>query len=550
MRSFRSVRLAAVLTVLGTVLVGCGGGSGDSDATAGTSGSTASGGKAGKRTFVYAVPDVPASVDAFPFTGDATRWMLVARKSTLIDYDVDKVAGRGCEQVPTNDDVVGTLVDSWKLSRDKKTITLSLKDTGSQYGNKLSAEDVKWSVERSFALAPFMADAMGVNGRFDVKRMISIVDEKTVDVHLKEPFPYAVPLLGNNTMPIFDSREAKKHATKKDPWASKWLATHIADFGPWKLDSFTASSEIVMSQNPHYTGPRGNIDTLVLRKVPEASVRTQLLQSGDADYAARLSYDEYTTLQSSSGVKVTPCASLNRDLLVLNEKDPRFKDVRVRQAVSMAIDRDALVKSVYGGFAAPAKYGFTQFLQMPKSDVEITADVEKAKQLLTEAGYPNGFSLDMIYSAVRPGPVVSQLAPVLQSMLGKVGIKVTLKNVAGSADFFEAYNGGNYQSAIYSEGNILSDPTWIGTYFLASTGTNNTFGFKNEEYDATLAKAREATSTTERDALYAKLSTLAVTQAPVVYLTDDKSIWAFRDGVSGLGVRPQGELVPSDLTVK
>ena len=550
MRSFRSVRLAAVLTVMGAALaVGCGS-SADSGATAQTGGSSGGGGDGGSRTFVYAVPDVPDSLDAFPFGGDATRWMLVARKSMLIDYDVDRLEGRGCEQLPTNDDVVGQLVDSWRFSGDRRTITLTLKDTGSQYGNKLSADDVKWSVERSFALAPFMPEAMGVNGRFDVRRMVTVVDDKTVDVHLTEPFAFALPLLGNNTMPIFDSREARKHATEDDPWASKWLSTHIADFGPWQLDNFTSGSEIVMRRNPNYTGERGNVDTLVLREVPDASVRTQLLQSGDADYAARLSYDQYTALQTSDGVSVTPCVSLNRDLIVLNQRDPLFRDVRVRQAVSLAIDRDALVESVYGDFAEPARYGFSQYLQMPKSDVEIATDLEQAKQLLREAGHPDGFELNMIYSAVRPGPVVDQLAPVLQSMLGRVGIEVKLRNIAGSADFFEAYNGGNYQSAIYSEGNILSDPTWIGTYFLASDGTNNTFGFKSAEYDRTLAQAAKATSASERDALYARLSTLAVTEVPLVYLTDVKSVWAFSDGVSGLGVRPQGELVPSDLTVK
>ncbi|HWK26416.1 MAG TPA: ABC transporter substrate-binding protein, partial [Solirubrobacter sp.] len=488
MRARHCVRLVLVATGL-LAVAGCG--AADEPSRGGTS----------SKTFVYAVPDVPDSLDAFPFSGDATRWQLVARKSTLIDYDVAKLPDRGCKQVPTNADVTGQLAESWTVSDDGLTITLKLRDTGSQYGHRLSAEDVKWSVERSLALAPFMPPTLSEIGRFDVKHMVTVVDPRTVAFHLTEPFAFAVPLLGNNTMPIFDSTEARKHATGDDPWASKWLSTHIADFGAWKLESFTPGSEIVLTPNPNSTLPHGNVGRLVLRAVPDAAVRMQLLQSGDAQYAARLSYDQYQQLGDSPNAQVTSCVSTNRDFLVLNLADKRLKDLRVRQAISLAIDRDALIEPVYRGFAEPARFGFTQFLQVPQppADQAIAYDPAKARTLLAQAGYPHGFDLEILYSAVRPGPAVDQLAPVLQAMLGQVGIKVKLRNIAGSADFFAAYNEGNYDAVIYSEGNILSDPTWIGTYFVASYGTNNTFGFKSREWDSTLEQARRAKTQQERD---------------------------------------------------
>ncbi|WP_320669054.1 ABC transporter substrate-binding protein [Patulibacter defluvii] len=494
---------------------------------------------------------MPTILDSFPYGGDATRWLNITLKSQLIDYDT-KLPGDGCDKVASSADVVGSLADSYTVSGDRKVITLKLRDTKSAYGNPLTAKDVKWSFARILALGSFMSNTLGKNGHYDLENFVDVVDDKTIRINVTKPFSFEVALLTNNLLMVWDSTEAKKHATKKDPWSTKWMATHTADFGPWKLQSFTPGSEVVFVPNPGYTGERGNVKRLVMRAVPDASVRTQLLQAGDAQIATRLSYDEYAQLADSGSVTQKKCVVPNRDFLILNHKDPALGKTEVRRAISMAIDRAALVQSAYHGFGSPATLGLSQHLAFPKppADKQLTYDPDAAKKLLAEAGYPNGLELTLLYSDVRPGSVVHQSAPVLQAMLQKVGIKLKLKNVAGSADFYTNYSQGKYQAVLYSEGSPLSDPTYAASTFLATGGNDNSFGYSSKLFDSTLEQAKGLTPGAEQGPQLQKMAEVIVDEMPLVPLVDQVSAAPLAQGVTGYRARPQGEYVPSDLSVK
>ena len=156
---------------------------------------------------------------------------------------------------------------------------------------------------------------------------------------------------------VFDSVEAKKHATAKDPWASSWIATHSAGFGPWKVDSFDQGNQITMTENPGYTGKRGNISKVIIKQVAGGADQSQLLQSGSVNYAAALTYPQFKALSTNPKVAVNPCASLSRDVLILNFHDPILAKPDVRKAISLAIDRDELIKGAYSGFGHPAVTG-------------------------------------------------------------------------------------------------------------------------------------------------------------------------------------------------
>lgn len=545
--------LAALCAALIVVLTACGSSDPAGTGTAASSGGSGSGAGAGggDGTLVYAVPAVPTILDSFPYGGDATRWLNITLNSQLIDYDTSRLPGDGCEQVASSADVIGNLAESYEIAKDRRSITLRLRDTRSPFGNPLSAQDVKWSFARILALGSFMSNTLGNNGHYDVDDFVTVIDPKTVRINVEEPFSFDVSLLTNNLLMVWDSTEAKRHATKKDPWATKWMATHTADYGPWKLDSFTPDSEIVFVPNPGYTLEHGNVKRLVMRAVPDSSVRLQLLQAGDADIAPRLSYDEYATLETSDTVELKRCVSPNRDFLILNHRDEKLGKPEVRKAISLAIDRAALVESAYHGFGSPARYGLSQFIDFPKppADRELTYDPEQARRLLAEAGYPNGFELTLLYSDLRPGSVVHQSAPVIQAMLEQVGIRVELKNLAGSADFYTNYAEGRYQGVLYSEGSPLSDPTYAASTFLAADGNDNSFGYASDTFDATLEKAKSLPPGAEQGEELRKMSELIVDEMPLVPLVDQGSAVPLADGVTGYKARPQGEYVPSDLSV-
>ncbi|HWK26410.1 MAG TPA: ABC transporter substrate-binding protein [Solirubrobacter sp.] len=540
------VALVLVACVAGVALLAF---SGSDESSGGTKNAAAGTAKSGG-TLVYAVPAVPEILDSFPYGGDGTRWLNITLNSQLIDYDTSKLQDAGCGKVASSADVRGNLAESYTVSPDRSSITLKLHDTRSAYGNPLTAEDVKWSFARILALGSFMANTLGANGHYDLDDFVNVVDPHTVRINIKQPFSFEVALLTNNLLTVWDSTEARKHATAKDPWATKWMATHTADFGPWQLESFTPGSEIILKRNPNYTLTRGNVDRVVMRAVPDSSVRTQLLTAGDADITARLSYDEYKQLTTVDGVKVQKCVSPNRDYLILNHKEPALSKPDVRRAISLAIDRQALVDSAYQGYGAPARYGLSQFIDFPKpaESGQLQYDPEKAKQLLAAAGYPDGFQLNLLYSAVRPGSVVMQSAPVIQSMLAKVGIKVKLRNVAGGTDFYKSYSEGNYEAVLYSEGSPLSDPTYSASTFLKTGGNDNTFGYSSKQFDKTLADAKALTVGPEQQKLLAQLSQISVDDVSIVFLVDQASVVPMRSSLSGYQARPQGEVVPSDLS--
>jgi peptide/nickel transport system substrate-binding protein len=129
-------------------------------------------------------------------------------------------------------------------------------------------------------------------------------------------------------------------------------------YGPWQVSSYYPGNELVLTQNPGWTRPRGNISTVIVKQIADPAQQSELLAAGSAQYSGQLTWSEYKSLQKSSSVRVYPCASFSRDTLVLQEADPRFAKAQVRQAIAMAIDRPALVVGAYAGFGESALTGW------------------------------------------------------------------------------------------------------------------------------------------------------------------------------------------------
>jgi len=504
------------------------------------------------QTFVYAVSGVPSTLDTWPYGGDPTRTLDFALDSTLMDYDSSHLKGNGCLQLARSNNLKGNLVSSWKVSKDRKTITLVLKKTKSAWGNPLTAADVKWSLERSLATMPVVPFTLSTIAHFDTDHLATVVNPRTVQIHVRDPTSYDLASLTNSLLIIWDSTEAKKHATADDPWAKAWLTNNLADFGPWKLQSYAPGSQLTLVPNPYYkANKRGNITQVVLKAVPDASVRAQLLQSGDVDAAYRLNYDQYATVRNSSGVKVLNCVSGNRDELILQQNDPALADARVRQAISLAIDRKALANSAYVGFGRPSRFGFSQYytFPQPKKDQQLRYDPAQARKLLAQAGKEN-LTINLLYSTARPGPVVSQSSILIQSMLQAVGIKVNLRQVAAPADFFTAYNSGNYEAILYSQNTVVADPTFNLTATFVSSSPNNTFHYKSSSFDSTLERAKSLPEGAKRQQVLKTLSTMMVDDLPEIGLVDTNLAYAFRNNITGFNARPGGEFVPRELSKK
>ncbi len=498
-------------------------------------------------TFVYAVPSVTTTLDYQPYEGDANRFVDIPLESKLILYDPTKLAGQGCEQLASLTDLKGDLATEWSYSGDRKTITFKLRDAKSEYGNTLTAEDVKWSIERTMALSPIAKFNYFSIADYKKEGAVTVVDDRTVQINVNSPT--ALDVVENLVFfaIIYDSTEAKKHATEADPWAVDWLKTHTANFGPWKIADFQPGQQVTYEPNPNYYGERGNITKFILRAVPDASTRRQLLEAGSVDWAARLSLNDYKSLQNAAGVTVRMCQSPNRDNLVLNLKNDILKNDQVRAAISMAIDRQAIVDGAYLGFGKPAVTGLSSYYSYPTPDATYTYDVEKAKATLAAAGYPNGFELKLLYSPSRPGPMAQQSAILMQSMLGKIGIKVTLEQVASGTEFSDRFLKGHYDAIVWQEPPLIADPYFSAAIYNMSGSFQNSFGFNSPEYDQLVRDVATTAPGPDRDAKMSELAGLGVTAYPVIYLVDDVFLQAHRANIAGYVARPDGEVYASEL---
>jgi peptide/nickel transport system substrate-binding protein len=496
-------------------------------------------------TFVYAVPAVAQNLDPGMWEGDPGRWTKWEQGSSLATYDFSKVEGDGCQDLASIADVKLDLAESFELSPDKTYYTVKLKQAKSPAGNPLTAQDVAWSFERHKALSGVSRNMYFTQAKYAPENTIEVIDDRTFKLHVVTPTSMDLPIhtIAAFTMEVYDSVEAKKHATADDPWAKGWLASNTANYGPWVAESFDPGHEVVYVPNPNYTGERGNIDRLVIRGIPESSTRLQLLQAGEIDFAARLTFDEYASLEGSPDVVVKHCLSPNRDTLMMQLADPHFADPRVRRAVSYAIDRQALVDSAYHGFATPSKTALPVGYGAPGSDETFRYDPELAKKLLAEAGYPDGFEATMMIHSSRPGPHAEQVAVALQAQLQQVGLNWQIDVASSAADFATRYQERRYQAVLNLDPPGIADPLYTHVNYNASKAAQNTHGYSNPEYDALveeLAKVLELGP--ERDAILAKIDKVVMDTMPMVYLVDRQYIHAFRSNVKGFVNAPHGEL--------
>ena len=318
------------------------------------------------------------------------------------------------------------LAESVETSADGKTLTFRLrKGVKSEYGNEFTAEDVKWSWDRTFALntaGMWMMKSSSIRSA-DAIRVI-------------EPYVLEVGLAGPNSLlmteqatslnnpVIYNSTEAKKHATDSDPWAKDWLAKNSATFGPYRVVQFTPGQQVVFEINPNYYRDRPKIDKVIWREVPSSATRLQLLLAGSVHIAKELDSRERQQCEGKPGVKVTAIRGNEGVIFGLNNQVKPFDNVKVRQAIAYAAPVDAIIETVYLDQPNVRLYkGYT-----PESYPAAIEDwpyyptnLEKAAALLKEAGQ-GPFSFKLAQNAGRPEH--EQVAVQIQTQLKKIGIDV------------------------------------------------------------------------------------------------------------------------------
>ena len=451
------------------------------------------------------------------------------RNSGLLQYDLPPAAPNptSCTTLASPPKLEPAhLVKSWQTTDGGHKISFVLNSgIKSQAGNVLSTADVKWSIDREKAIDPVGQLLMYTLGGFNKIDPITVTGPLSFTLNVTTPTTITDLELTELWQEVYDAKTVQANATKADPWGKKYLADHVADFGPLKLTSFTPSQSVSYGPNPNYTGPKGNISNITVKIVTDASTRQEVLQTGGAQAADALSYDQYSALNGKVGV--VSCASAYRDFLGLETKSGPLANEGVRQAISMAINRAQLVQAAYHGLAKSATSGVSSVFGPTTGTSNFVFDASKAKQMLASAGYPSGFPITLAIAPSSMGAYTTTLAEFLKQQLAAVGITVTIQTVPTASQFKTDLSKGAYQAFLDTESPDFNDPGYAYELTNGCQGLQSFAGWCDKADDA-LAQRIQATTQggAARTALINQLSTAINTQMPVVYLTEVPSLSA------------------------
>jgi peptide/nickel transport system substrate-binding protein len=385
------------------------------------------------------------------------------------------------------------LAEDWNATSTSVTFKLR-KDATFHDGTPITAKDVKWSFDRAVSVGGFPTFQMKA-GSLEKPEQFVAVDERTFRVDFIRKDRLTMPDLAVIVPAVYHSELIKKNATEKDPWGLEYTKTNIAGGGAYKVASWQSGNEVVFERNENWkSGPPPKVRRIVWRTVPSAGNRRALVERGDADISFDLPNKDFAELRQGGKVTVavTPIGN-GIGYIGMNCKNPPFNNVKVRQAVAYAIPYQKIMDAVLFGLANP------MFGAKPDAPIAIAwpqphsynTDLGKAKALLAEAGYPNGFettlSFDLGFSVVN-----EPLCILVQESLGQIGIKATINKIPGA----------NWRNELLKKEMPLISNFFSGWldypeyfFFWCYHGQNavfNTMSYQDKDMDALIDTARKA----------------------------------------------------------
>jgi peptide/nickel transport system substrate-binding protein len=510
------------------------GATGETSATGGTAEAPSEGGSGGTLVIAMTATNIPG-LDTMQFQsegGEGGRFVGVQLWDGLTRFDLT--------QGESTPEVIPGLADSWEVSDDKLTWTFKLKEGVTFHdGEPWNADAAIFNYDRYLNKdsATYIPELNAVAGILLAGiESAAKVDDMTISITTAKPMADLPSMLA---LGAFGSPKAITEMGDS-------FAEHPVGTGPFKFESLQRGQELVLVKNENYYRGAPKLDKLILRPVPEVTTRMAGLRSGEFSWIEVPSPDEVPALESE-GYQVLTNYYSHIWPWVLDTTKPPFDDVKVRQAINYAIDRDAMADALLQGTGAPA----TQYI--PPSDPgytpdqdTFTYDPEKAKALLAEAGYPDGFEISLSFPTSGSGNMIPiPMNETLQRDLEKVGITVTLEPIEWGAmlgDFFVGKIPGEAEALNISLGFVL--PSLWSTWFHSTSGIN-AGKFSDPKVDELLDAVSAEFDPAKQAALYNDLNAALIESSPWLLVVSDLNPRVLAPNVEGF-VMPRSWYV--DLT--
>ena len=487
-------------------------------------------------------PTGASAQDAEPQYGGQLIYAQSGEKFSLFpgrntDNGAQDVWLNACENLVELDEesnIVPVLAESWETSEDEKTVTFKLRE-GVEFhdGTPFNAEAVAFvfneAKEKEFIYISLLEG-------FERAEAVS---EYEVAFYLEAPFAALIPNLAYRPLCIFSP-------TAYEELGEEGMATQIVGTGPFKHTEWVKGEYVLFEKNDNYWKEGlPYLDSIKMVVVPDPSTRTAMLESGEVDRAVSISDYDLPRLELNDEINVRTVPSTRQFYVVLNHMVEPFDDVRVRQALNYAIDKAGIVQAVFAGTGATVPkaptlsegvWGYQDMRKEGEASI-FPYNPELARSLLQEAGYEDRDGDGTIESAdgeeleftlwTRQGATKGdyQIAQLLQSFLGEIGIPVELVVMEGatfSSAVSQAPEDAEYEMALLSWGIPTADPDEPMMYFTHTkawkpAGANRMF-FSSEEVDRLADAAHTETNEEERRELVRQWMAQLLEEAPVIYL--------------------------------
>ena len=334
----------------------------------------------------------------------------------LVGYDVNDVSK-----------IFGVIAEKWEVSADGKTFTFTIRP-GMKFasGNPITASDAVYTLQRAIKLdksPAFILTQFGFSAD-NVDAKIRKTGDMTFEFEMDKAYAPTLVLycLTATVGFVVDEKLVKEHEADGD-FGYNWLKTNYAGSGAFSIREWRANEVVVMERNDNYSGDKPPMARAIYRHIPEGSTERLLLEQGDIDIARKLGPDELTAVAANPDLVVDKGVKGSIYYLGLNQKNENLAKPQVRQALKYLVDYDAIAETIMNGLVIKHQAFLPRGFLGALEETPFSLNVEKAKELLKEAGVPDGFSITM---DTRNTPDITAIGQAIQQTFAQAGIKLEL----------------------------------------------------------------------------------------------------------------------------
>ena len=435
------------------------------------------------------------------------------------------------------------LVDTYEFSEDAMTLTVTLKD-GIVFasGNPMTSADVMFSINRCKNLQgnpSFICDTI---------ESMEAPDDKTIVFHLTQPDSAILSKLTYSSTAVLDSEVVKANggtdaedASTADT-AQAYLDTTSAGSGMYVMTSYTPDEEVVLEKNPNYWGEATNVDKYIIKIQPDSNTQMMTLSTGDIDVAMNMTDDTMAELEGAENVEIINGATKTVGFVMMNmneEYGGPVSDPTVQKAIRKALDYAGIQTIIGEGTLTPYSIIQSGFMGSKGEREADYTDLEEAKALLADAGYADGFDVDLtVCDLDMEGVALTDLAQKVKDDLSQIGINVNIVSQPWAAGYGDAYRDGTLGFTVMYWGTDYNDPN-VQLEFLPGATVGLRAGWTAEMAPELAALYQEAMKATDNDArieVLEQIQDMTYEDGPFIMIAQAPAHIGYNTRLSGVAI--------------